>query len=271
MWLYRADGPVSPWPARRSGDRMGSPCCGTARVPCLPSGSAISWRAQPICVSELSTEFGPDSRECVVRCPREFHRGFGTEVPPGRATIAVRWPTVPTCRTTHGVSAASSGARSQGSRPTASRDRPVVAPASSSGPCAARRRASGSRAGSWPSPSWSPWPAWPVPASSPGVSSREPMPGRTGRPSGSGSTAATPTLRRGRSCPTSTPRGCSRCSRRGRSCPGTWPGSSGGAGRSSACSGRSTGRIAAVRSPRRSPSSSWPSRSPPTSTRATSP
>ena len=56
-----------------------------------------------------------------------------------------------------------------------------------------------------------------------------------------------PYTRPARSCRTSTPRGCCRCSRRGRSCRGTSPGSSGAAGRSCSCSGRSTGRIAAGR------------------------
>ena len=57
-----------------------------------------------------------------------------------------------------------------------------------------------------------------------------PTPGRTGPASGSGSTAATRTTRPGRSCRTSTRRGCCRCSRRGRSCRGTSPGSCGAVG-----------------------------------------
>ena len=44
-----------------------------------------------------------------------------------------------------------------------------------------------------------------------------------------------------RSCPTSTPRGCCRCSSRGRCCRGTSPGSSGAARRSCCCCGRSAG------------------------------
>ena len=58
---------------------------------------------------------------------------------------------------------------------------------------------------------------------------RRRRPGVLGRASGSGSTAATRTTRPGRSCRTSTRRGCCRCSRRGRCCRGTSPGSSGAA------------------------------------------
>ena len=105
---------------------------------------------------------------------------------------------------------------------------------------------------------------------SPGASWGAWTPAPTGPPSGSGSTAATRTIRPAHSCRTSMRHGCCRRSRRGRCCRGTSPGSSGGEGRSCSSSGRSPGRTAAARSRRRPWRSCWPSRSSRTSTPATS-
>ena len=129
---------------------------------------------------------------------------------------------------------ASAGGRGRDRRrPRRDRRRPPDAAAGRglpAGAAARGRRASTTRAGSLAiAPAQPDVRAARGRARSPAASRPGPTRGRTGRASGSGSTAATRTTRPARSCPTSTPRGCCRCSRRGRCCRGTSPGSSGAA------------------------------------------